>query len=92
MIIRILGEGQLNVPDQHEAELNRLDDAVTAAVTAAQEMAYQQSLAQLLARVRAIGTPLPDDELTASDAILPAEDTSLAEVRALLGEQGLIPG
>ena len=43
-------------------------------------------------RVRALGSPLPDDALTASDAILPGEGTSLAEVRALLGEQGLIPG
>jgi hypothetical protein len=30
--------------------------------------------------------------LSTSDSILPAEGASLAEVRDLLGEQGLIPG
>jgi hypothetical protein len=92
MIIRILGEGQRELADRHEGELNGLDDALAAAVTAGDEAAYQQTLTALLERVRALGSPLPDDALTASDAILPGEGTSLAEVRALLGEQGLIPG
>lgn len=92
MIIRILGEGQFTVPGQHDPELNRLDEAVAAAVTTADEVAYEHALSGLLRRVRALGTPLPDDVLSASDAILPAEGTDLAEVQALLGEQGLIPG
>lgn len=92
MIIRILGEGQLSVPDEHETELNRLDDAVTTAVEAGDDAAFRQALAILLTRVRALGSPLADDTLSASDAILPTEGTGLAEVSALLGEQGLIPG
>ena len=92
MTIRILGEGQFTVPDEHDPELNRLDEAVAAAVTTADEVAYEQALAILLGRVRALGSPLPDDVLSASDAILPAAGTDLAEVQALLGEQGLIPG
>ncbi len=92
MIIRVLGEGQLELADQHERELNRLDDAVAKAINAGDEGAYEQSLAALLERVRALGSPVPDDTLAPSDSILPGEGTSLAEVRALLGEQGLIPG
>ncbi len=92
MIIRILGEGQREIADQHEPELNRLDDDLTAAVNAGEESAYRQSLATLLQRVRDLGTPLPDETLLPSDAILPGGGSSLAEVRALLGEQGLIPG
>ncbi len=92
MIIRILGEGQRELADQHEAELNRLDDALAEAVNAGHESAFEQSLTALLERVRTLGSPVPDDALVPSDAILPGEGSSLAEVRALLGEQGLIPG
>ena len=92
MIIRILGEGQRELDDQYEPELNRLDDALTQAVKAGDEAAYERDLAALLQQVRAVGTPLPDDSLAASDAILPGEGSTLDEVRALLGEQGLIPG
>ena len=38
------------------------------------------------------GKALADDELVASDAIVPPEDASVAEIRELLGEEGLIPG
>ena len=92
MIIRILGEGQRELADQHEAELNRLDEALAEAVNAGDESAFEQSLTALLERVRALGSAVPDDALVPSDAILPGEGSSLAEVRALLGEQGLIPG
>lgn len=92
MIVRIMGEGQRELGDQHEPELNRLDDALAEAVNAGDEQAYGQSLAALLKRVRDLGSPLPDEALLPSDAILPGEGSSLAEVRALLGEQGLIPG
>jgi len=44
--------------------------------------------------VRAVGEPLPDDSLEESDALLPAEDSTLEEVRLMLTEttEGLIPG
>jgi len=35
---------------------------------------------------------VPDEHLSVSDLILPDPDSSLAEVTALLGEDGLIPG
>jgi len=51
-------------------------------------------LADLLAHVRTVGSPLPDDSLAASDAVLPTADSALDDVRALLSEsdEGLIPG
>ncbi len=42
-------------------------------------------------RGRAAGTPVADDSLSVSDVILPAQESGLDEVRALLGEEGLIP-
>ncbi|AII11299.1 PspA-associated protein PspAA [Rhodococcus opacus] len=92
MIVRILGEGQLDIADEHLDELNALDTGLADAVTAGDEPRFQHVLNTLLERVRAVGTPVADDSLSVSDAILPAQESSLAEVRALLGEEGLIPG
>lgn len=92
MIVRIMGEGQLRLAEQHLAELNTLDDALTAAVDAGDEALFAQRMGALIERVRALGSPLPDEYLGGSDLILPDPDSSLTEVRTLLGEEGLIPG
>lgn len=92
MIIRIMGEGQIDVADSELDDLNKLDDALSAAIGGGDEAAFRSALAQLLAQVRAVGTPVPDEELIASDLVLPAADADLGEVRELLGDEGLIPG
>ena len=92
MIVRILGEGQLAVDDSVSTELNELDAKLEAAVNADDEDAFRPVLAQLLARVRAAGTPVPADSLEASDVILPYSEASMDDVRALLTDEGLIPG
>ncbi|HET6865137.1 MAG TPA: hypothetical protein VFH80_04405 [Solirubrobacteraceae bacterium] len=92
MIVRILGAGQLDVPNGELDSLNPLDDEVQSAVDAGDEPRFHRSLATLLARVRAVGTPLPADQLVPSDLVLPPADASIAEVRELLGAEGLIPG
>jgi hypothetical protein len=92
VIVRILGEGQVDVPDGELDSLNDLDDALQRAVDGGAEEGFIQSLAALLSRVRDIGRPLPDEEIVASDLVLPSADASLAEVRELLGDEGLIPG
>jgi hypothetical protein len=92
MIVRILGEGQLEVPDRFLAELNELDAALESAVAADDEPAFGRALADLVDRVRAHGTPVPDEMVVPSEAILPQPDSTITEVRALLGDDGLIPG
>ena len=92
MIIRILGEGQYDVDDRHLDELNDLDNRLHAAVQAEDVAAFGGSLAQLLEAVRRLGAPLPDDVLTVSELVIPAGDADLAQVRALLRNDGLIPG
>jgi hypothetical protein len=92
MIVRVLGEGQLEVGDDVLDQLNVLDDAVEAAVESGDEAAFREALDRLLQAVRTHGRPLPDDALVPSDAILPAPDVPLAQVRDLLGDEGLIPG
>jgi hypothetical protein len=92
MIVRILGEGQLALDDVLSAELNDLDAKLQAALNAGDEKAFRLALQGLLARVRAAGTPVPADSLEASDVILPYSEASMDDVRALLTDDGLIPG
>lgn len=94
MIVRILNEGQWRVDDGALTDLNRLDDAVEDAVSTGDEAELAGALHALLEEVRTTGTPVPDDELSDSDLILPAADSSLEEIRALLSssDEGLIPG
>jgi len=94
VIVRILGEGQRRVDDAHADLLNGLDSGLERAVESGDETAFRSALADLLAQVRTLGEPLPDDELVESDALLPAEDATLLEVREMLSDaaEGLIPG
>ncbi|WP_327283074.1 MULTISPECIES: PspA-associated protein PspAA [unclassified Streptomyces] len=92
MIVRIMGEGQLQVADGHFAELNKLDDELLAEMEGGDEDAFRRTLGALLDAVRRLGTPLPDDALEPSELILPAGDASLDEVRQMLSDDGLIPG
>ncbi len=89
-----MGEGQYDVEGTHGDVLNALDSGLEQTVTSGDEAAFRAALADLLAKVRAIGTRLPDDSLQPSDAALPGEDSDLDDVRALLegSDEGLIPG
>ncbi|HEX3705580.1 MAG TPA: hypothetical protein VHV76_03025 [Mycobacteriales bacterium] len=91
MIVRILGEGQLEVPDSSHDALNELDAALQVACEADDAEAFDGALGDLLAKVREVGTPLPDEQIVPSELILPSADASLAEVKALLTDEGLIP-
>lgn len=92
MIVRILGEGQFDVPDDDLNRLNELDDQLVGAIDSDDEAAFQSALAELLGAVRAHASPHSAEALDASDLVLPGSDSSLEEVRQLLGEEGLIPG
>ncbi len=94
MIIRILGQGQYVVDDQHADALNTLDSTLENAVDSGDEAAFRPALLALLAKVRELGDCLPDDALQPSDAAVPGDDATLTEVKDLLvgSDEGLIPG
>jgi hypothetical protein len=91
MIVRIMGEGQVELADSHFAELNRLDDELLAEMQQGDGPGFRRTLNALLDRVRELGTPLPDESLEPSQLILPSPDATLDEVRDLLSDGGLIP-
>jgi hypothetical protein len=92
MILRILGEGQFEVPEERMEELNRLDEEVQAAVDADDADGFTRALARLITGVRTAGRELPDDYLGPSDLVLPGPDATIGDVREVLGDEGLIPG
>jgi hypothetical protein len=92
MIVRILGEGQFEVDDVAADELNVLDAKLEAAVNAGDEKAFRSALAGLVSRIRALGTPLSADTLEPSALILPYAEATMDDVRAMLNDDGLIPG
>ena len=92
MIIRILSEGQYDVPDDQVDSLNEHDAKLEAAVEAGDEAGFGTALATLLDQVRNLGQPVALDTLVPSQLVLPHESATLAEVRDLLSGDGLIPG
>ena len=92
MIVRIIGEGQFELGEEHLAELNQQDAALAAAIDADDTLLFEQNLSRLLDRVRGMGMSVPAKHIAVSDFILPGPDSSLREVKELLGDEGLIPG
>jgi hypothetical protein len=92
VIVRILAEGQYDVPEDALARLNELDAAVETAVEAGDEAALTTALTALHDAVRSAGTAHDPESLDESDLILPPAGATIDEVRDLLGDDGLIPG
>jgi hypothetical protein len=91
VIVRILGEGQYTLPDDHAARLNELDNEAVAKVEAGDESGFSELWNQMLDLVTTDGTALDGDELTASDVILPPRDVTFAEAQGEFTGEGLIP-
>ena len=91
MIVRIMGEGQYRVDDALAERLNELDDRAMEALDRQDEAELDGYLDQMAQLVRNEGSRLPDDDLSASDAVVPPSDLTLAETAKLLSEEGFIP-
>jgi hypothetical protein len=92
VIVRILGEGQYDVSDEAISALNELDAKVESAIESSDDPAFHGALSALLDGVRTAGVPHDAETLDASDLILPMADATLAEVKDMLSDDGLIPG
>ena len=90
MIVRISNEAQYRLDDGQHARLDELDDAVVAAVDGGDEDGFHAAFEELLAFVRA-GEAVGDDELDASDHILPPADLTFTEAGEEFTGEGLIP-
>jgi hypothetical protein len=91
VIVRISGAGQRRISDDLAGRLNELDNEAVAAVERGDEGKFRELLDQMVKLVESEGEPLPEDELVASDVILPPPDTTLEEAGADFTGEGLIP-
>jgi hypothetical protein len=91
VIVRISNEGQFRLDDGLHPRLNELDDAAVRAVEAGDEDAFHAAFEELLQVVRSEGEELEDEDLDASDVILPPSDLSFVEAGEEFTGDGLIP-
>ena len=91
MIVRLMGEGQYRIDDSVLGQLNELDEQATAAAGADDEETLDQALEHMFELVKSKGTPLGDDEVLPSNALVPPSDLTLEETTELLTDEGFIP-
>lgn len=91
MIVRIMGEGQYRLAEDAVGRLNELDDRAQEALDREDEAELDRYLDEMAALVRRDGEPLADDDLSASEAIVPPSDMTLEETKQFFSEEGLIP-
>ena len=92
MIVRLLGgDGQFRVDDSVVEALNELDEQGAQAVEAGDEENLHRVLGLMAQTARERGERLADDDLSASDLIIPPDDLSLEEAKELFSGEGLIP-
>ena len=92
MIVRILTEGQYDLPGAHIDELNQIDNELVDAVEREDRERFEPLLKKMFDLVRDKGTPVPVDELVESDLVLPEPDMTLEEAEELFTGKGLLPG
>ena len=91
MIVRIVGDGQYEFPDDQGDNLNELDNRLVEIVESGDEAQFSDTWGKMVELVRSSGSPVPDEELLPSDVILPPADITLAEAAHEFTGEGLIP-
>lgn len=88
MIVRILDDGQYELPDTGIAAVDDLDAQLLQAVETGDDTRYHTLVETIVDRVHQTGRRLPPDHLGPSTLIVPGIHTTRAEIARLLDEQG----
>ena len=91
MIVRILTEGQYNLPGAFVDRLNEIDNEIVDVVGDGDREAFRKLLDQMLDHVRKNGTEVPLEALVESDIVLPEPDITLEEAANLFTGEGIVP-
>ena len=91
MIVRILTEGQYNLPGAFVDRLNEIDNEIVDMVGNGDRDAFRKLLGEMLDHVRKNGTEVPVEELVESDVVLPEPDITLEEAGNLFTGEGIVP-
>ena len=91
MIVRILTEGQYNLPGAYIDQLNDIDNQLVEVVEEDNQEEFERLLKSMLDLVRDNGTPVPLDDIVESDLVLPEPDLTLKEAEEIFVGEGLVP-
>lgn len=91
MIVRILTEGQYDLPSEHLDELNNIDNQIVDLVAKNSRVDFETLITKMLNLVREKGTPVPIEEMVESDIVLPEPDITLDEAAELFTGEGIVP-
>jgi PspAA-like protein len=91
MIVRLMNEGQYRIDESLRDRLNEIDERAMEALDAENEEELDMLLGRMWDLVQTDGERVPDDELVASDLLIPPADLTLEETRKLFSDEGLIP-
>ena len=89
MIIRIMGEGQYRAPEALCDELNQIDNRIVHLVEEGKGEEFRNELAKLIFEIKEKGEPIEAEEILESDIIVPPEDLSLEEAKAVFKGSGI---
>ncbi|MGI5951980.1 MAG: PspA-associated protein PspAA [Brooklawnia sp.] len=96
MIVRIMGEGQWEVPDDTARRLNVLDDMVAEAVDSRDPDQLGSLLTEMGEVVRRVGKRVTAGGIVFSDLIVPHPDSTVDQIAEWMQEaradDGLFPG
>ena len=92
MIVRILTEGQYNLPGAYVDRLNEIDNRLVEVVEDGDREGFDRLLKEMLDLVRENGTEVPVEEIVESDLVLPEPDITLEEGERLFTGEGVLPG
>ena len=91
MIVRILTEGQYNLPGSYVDQLNDIDNKIVEVVEQEDKEGFEKLLKEMLDLVRENGTEVDVEELVESDLVLPEPDITLLEAEEMFVGEGLVP-
>jgi hypothetical protein len=91
MIVRISGEDQYRLDDSERPHVDELENKVVAIVESGGEDGFREAVETLLQYVRDHGQTVPEDDIEASDLILPPSDVTFSEATREFTGEGLIP-
>ena len=90
MIIRIMGEGQYQASEALCNELNKIDNHIVTLVAEGKTQEYKLELARLISEIKEKAEPIDAKDIVKSDIIVPPEDLSFEEAKAIFKGTGII--
>lgn len=83
MIIRIVSEGQYEIPSSFFDELNAIDNSIVELVSQGNEIEYREELSKLIDMIKTNGKQLDDSDIVESNIIVPPSDLTFEEAKEI---------